>query len=400
MNETCCPQYTIRLDVDQFKISKSQKQVLSTFLRFLKSGAKTEKIECSDSSNNNGKAPNSKRARAGAVVNQSEPRNDRSRKKKEIRRERAIDKLNKKGVNIKEYQKDRFERERKREKSLESLFAEIINHKKTTGTGHTFHTHTLKVNSSEFNSFAEESEALYMKYQSLVHKDNDRSKTNWKDFLVTTPIGYQFMNKSFEELPYVDKYGTYHQNYFLDDKLIAVGVLDVLPTLVSAKYFYYDPDYSFCNMGIFSALHEIYTIKKMHLLLKRLQYYYMGYFIYNCPKMRYKAKFEPSELLCDTSFKWMACSEAIEKIAENDGRFTSFYDSEEVPTININNLNLKICKKAFDRTFLIGVTWEVLQRHRNYCNIDNDKFKRNFQEFVNRIGEMAYSIKIHLPQLG
>lgn len=29
-----------------------------------------------------------------------------------------------------------------------------------------------------------------------------------------------------------------------------------------------------------------------------LRYYYMGYYIHTCPKMRYKADYTPSELLC------------------------------------------------------------------------------------------------------
>lgn len=29
-----------------------------------------------------------------------------------------------------------------------------------------------------------------------------------------------------------------------------------------------------------------------------LKYYYMGYYIHTCPKMRYKADYTPSELLC------------------------------------------------------------------------------------------------------
>ena len=49
-------------------------------------------------------------------------------------------------------------------------------------------------------------------------------------------------------------YGSFHQQYILDGKIICVGVLDVLPSLVSSKYLYYDPDYSFLTLGTYSAL--------------------------------------------------------------------------------------------------------------------------------------------------
>ena len=48
--------------------------------------------------------------------------------------------------------------------------------------------------------------------------------------------------------------GAYHLWYLLDDKLIAVGVVDLLTKCLSAKYFFYDPDYNFLSLGTYSAL--------------------------------------------------------------------------------------------------------------------------------------------------
>lgn len=42
--------------------------------------------------------------------------------------------------------------------------------------------------------------------------------------------------------------------YRIDGKLIAVGVLDVLPESISSVYFFYDPEYEFLNLGTYSAL--------------------------------------------------------------------------------------------------------------------------------------------------
>lgn len=49
-------------------------------------------------------------------------------------------------------------------------------------------------------------------------------------------------------------FGSFHQQYLLDGKIIAVGVIDILPHCISSKYYYYDPDYSFLSLGVYSAL--------------------------------------------------------------------------------------------------------------------------------------------------
>jgi len=49
-------------------------------------------------------------------------------------------------------------------------------------------------------------------------------------------------------------YGSFHQHYILDGKIIAVGVIDILPYCVSSVYFYYDPEYAFLTLGTYSAL--------------------------------------------------------------------------------------------------------------------------------------------------
>lgn len=52
-------------------------------------------------------------------------------------------------------------------------------------------------------------------------------------------------------------YGSFHQQYILDGKIIAVGVVDILPFCLSSVYLYYDPDYAFLSLGTYSALRYI-----------------------------------------------------------------------------------------------------------------------------------------------
>lgn len=55
---------------------------------------------------------------------------------------------------------------------------------------------------------------------------------------------------------YSQPYGSFHQLYRLDDELIAIGVLDILPNAVSGVYFIYDPKWSALSLGKLSALRE------------------------------------------------------------------------------------------------------------------------------------------------
>jgi arginine-tRNA-protein transferase len=78
-------------------------------------------------------------------------------------------------------------------------------------------------------------------------------------------------------IPNTPGYGSFHQCYYLDDKLIAVAVLDVLPKCLSSVYFLYDPDYNFLQLGKYSALREIAMTKELYNAgLQDLHWYYMG----------------------------------------------------------------------------------------------------------------------------
>ena len=61
----------------------------------------------------------------------------------------------------------------------------------------------------------------------------------------TTPIPYPKPPPS--HLP--TNYGSYHQIYRLDGRLVAIGVLDILPACVSSVYFIYDNDWEEFSLG-------------------------------------------------------------------------------------------------------------------------------------------------------
>ena len=69
--------------------------------------------------------------------------------------------------------------------------------------------------------------------------------------LITVSFNFQ---PKFIENGIPDGYGSFHQHYLLDGKIIAVGVVDILPNCISSVYLYYDPDYSFLGLGVYTAL--------------------------------------------------------------------------------------------------------------------------------------------------
>lgn len=58
-------------------------------------------------------------------------------------------------------------------------------------------------------------------------------------------------------------YGSFHQRYRLDGRLVAVGVVDVLPACLSSVYLFYDPDMPELELGKLTALCEIEWVRSV-----------------------------------------------------------------------------------------------------------------------------------------
>lgn len=88
-------------------------------------------------------------------------------------------------------------------------------------------------------------------------------------------------------------------NYFLNDVLIGVGYVDVLPDGLSAIYFFYEPELRKHSLGTWNVLTLIETAKA-----RGLPYVYLGYYVAGSKSMEYKARFKPYELL-DAQGQWI-----------------------------------------------------------------------------------------------
>ena len=103
----------------------------------------------------------------------------------------------------------------------------------------------------------------------------------------------------------------------MDGRLFMVAVIDILPQCLSSVYLYYDTDMDHLSLGVLSSLSEILYIKNLSKKISNLKYYYLGYYIHNVPKMKYKGQYQPSDLLCLTNFQFVPMDKII-KLVEND----------------------------------------------------------------------------------
>ncbi len=80
--------------------------------------------------------------------------------------------------------------------------------------------------------------------------------------------------------------------YYRENRLIGVGLVDVLPDALSSVYFYHDPLWRSLSPGTFTVQKEIEYARQTG-----RRHLYLGYWIAECRSMAYKAQFGPHEIL-------------------------------------------------------------------------------------------------------
>jgi arginyl-tRNA---protein transferase len=149
----------------------------------------------------------------------------------------------------------------------------------------------------ESDKFTEEKFVLFENYQRIVHHEPPSriSKKGFRNFLCSSPL-----LRSTETTGGRGRLlGSYHQCYRIDGKLIALGVLDLLPECVSAVYFMYHESVHKLGFGKLGSLREIALAKE-----GGYRWWYAGFYIHNCVKMKYKGDYSPQYLLDPESYSW------------------------------------------------------------------------------------------------
>lgn len=138
---------------------------------------------------------------------------------------------------------------------------------------------------------------LFANYQRNVHKEKEHeiSMSGFKRFLCESPLQRTSRQVDGKE----QLLGSYHQCYRLDGRLIAMAVLDLLPHCVSGVYMLYHSDFEKWQFGKLSALREAALAHE-----GGYEYYYMGYYIHSCTKMKYKADYKTQHVLDPETYEW------------------------------------------------------------------------------------------------
>jgi len=157
--------------------------------------------------------------------------------------------------------------------------------------------------------FTEEKYKVYENYQRKVHQDapHQISKQGFKRFLCSSPLPNSKIVCDGQE----QHLGSYHQCYRIDGQLVAVGVLDLLPHCVSAVYFMYHESVQNYSFGKVGALREIALAKE-----SGYRWWYAGFYIHSCVKMKYKGDYNPQYVLDPESYNWSLLNESMKKMLD------------------------------------------------------------------------------------
>ncbi|CCE63544.1 hypothetical protein TPHA_0F00570 [Tetrapisispora phaffii CBS 4417] len=181
--------------------------------------------------------------------------------------------------------------------------------------------------------YSQEKYELFCKFQENIHHDYKHSERGFRQFLCHSPFTdeeimgteeeWEQLNNwdTLQDNEYIKRLGPAHECYYLDGKLIAFAVTDFLVTGLSSVYFVWDPDYARLSLGKVSALKELVLSTKI-----KNGYYYLGYYIGDCPKMNYKGKYGGELLdLCAANYVRL---EKLDNITKH-GRLFIMTDSED-----------------------------------------------------------------------
>jgi len=120
---------------------------------------------------------------------------------------------------------------------------------------------------------------LYVGYQNNRHRNNSEKEDNiadYNDFLVKSNVNSKLVE------------------FRLNNHLKMVTVIDIVEDGISAVYTFYDCSDRKLSLGTMSIIWLLDLCKK-----EKFSFLYLGYWIFESQKMKYKINFKPYELMID-----------------------------------------------------------------------------------------------------
>ncbi|XP_076020610.1 arginyl-tRNA--protein transferase 1 isoform X1 [Genypterus blacodes] len=393
MKETCCPQYTIRCHALKFQPSKSHKKILKKMSKFFSKGElpkgqedgepmdsvleeagprdlakvchsetkcpaitdiQKEVVECPAVTDDQNEIPVAATTTTTTTTTSETPRTEPvsvpdektsalmpkpgtgadpnrppCRKAKDLRKERRLQKEQLRqqagGVSSNATLAPVAPNPANQSKTLEEFISESL----PDNSPHCLEVRLVRASPPcpQFKASFDASYQVYKLYQMAIHKDPPEkpSESQFRRFLCDSPLEAEHSPDGPEA-----GYGSFHHQYWLDGRIIAVGVIDILPTCVSSVYLYYHPDFASLSLGSYSALREIAFTRQLQKQSPKLSYYYLGFYIDSCPKMRYKRKYRPADLLCPETYVWVPVEQCLPQLEKTRyARFNQDSDADD-----------------------------------------------------------------------
>ena len=189
------------------------------------------------------------------------------------------------------------------------------------------HSYTIELTKNIILSEFEERFLLYKKYEQTIHKEKNIPLSDHNNFWGNSilqknkkiPLPLNLKEKTKHPELYPEYYGTYNLIHRIDNKIVAVTVIEILPHTLISAYCYYDPDFSFLDLGVVTAIRELEYMKSFNNLIDHnFIYYSMGEMSLSCQKLRYKGNYKPMEIMDHYTGKYIYLTEDIKKIIEDN----------------------------------------------------------------------------------
>ena len=133
---------------------------------------------------------------------------------------------------------------------------------------------SVKPRTDEFN---EQHFDLYQRYTRSRHHDSDMAESSISQYM-------DFLTSSWSDTIFLE--------IWLKNELLAVAVTDRQPNSLSALYTFFEPDKMNYSPGVVAILSQIELAREYG-----LDWLYLGYWIEPCPKMSYKTRYRPIQVM-------------------------------------------------------------------------------------------------------